>query len=66
MLDISKILLELGGNISSYFFNFTNLGSLLTSLALRERSRGDLLARFGRLSLRKEDISEGLKPKSLL
>jgi len=42
------------------------LGSLLTSLALRERSRGDLLARFGRLSLRKEDISEGLKPKSLL
>lgn len=45
---------------------FTNLGSLLTSLALRERSRGDLLARFGRLSLRKEDISEGLKPKSLL
>lgn len=45
---------------------FTNLRSLLASLALRERSRGDLLARFGRLSLRKEDISEGLKPKSLL
>lgn len=40
----------------------TNLRSLLgASLSLRERGGGDLLARFGRLSLRKEDISDMLK-----
>lgn len=43
------------------------LGTLLvTSLALGERGGGDLLARFGGLSLRKEDISKIFKPKSLL
>jgi len=38
---------------------FTNLGRLLPSLGLREGGRGGLLAGFGRLSLRKEDISYG-------
>lgn len=43
------------------------LGGLLgTRLSLRERSRSDLLTGFGRLSLRKEDISDMLKPKGLL
>lgn len=43
------------------------LGSLLSSFGLRERGRGDLSARLGRLSLRKEDISKAFKPnKSLL
>lgn len=45
----------------------TYLGGLLRSgLSLRERRGGDLLARFRGLSLRKEDISDLLKPKSLL
>jgi hypothetical protein len=43
------------------------LGTLLVaSLTLRERGGGDLLARFGGLSLRKEDISKIFKPTSLL
>lgn len=42
----------------------TDLGSLLrASLSLRERGRGDLLAGFGGLSLRKEDISDLLQAK---
>lgn len=55
-----EILIERGEGVS------TNLGSLLTGLALRERGRGHLLARFGGLSLRKEDISEVFKLRSLL
>lgn len=43
------------------------LGSLLgASLSLRERGGGDLLARFGGLSLRKEDISIVLYQAGLL
>lgn len=38
----------------------TYLRSLLTSLSLRERGGGRLLAGFGRLSLRKKDISKCL------
>lgn len=45
---------------------YAYLRGLLASLSLREGGGGDLLARLGGLSLRKEDISEVFKPNGLL